>query len=109
MSRSWLIRAFVLMLPFTLILSLAAQTALAERSSAKADLLVMSFNIRYGRANDGANNWDQRKDMACEVVRRQNPDLIGLQEALRSQIDDMRAALPEYGEIGCGTVSSGVG
>ena len=27
---------------------------------------------------------------------------MGLQEALRSQIDDMRTALPEYGEIGVG-------
>jgi endonuclease/exonuclease/phosphatase family metal-dependent hydrolase len=62
----------------------------------------MSFNIRYAAANDGENNWDKRKDPACDVMRRQAPDLIGLQEALRVQIDDIRAALPEYAEIGVG-------
>jgi endonuclease/exonuclease/phosphatase family metal-dependent hydrolase len=102
MFRMQFVRACLLVLLFVLALSVTAQAASTERSSAKADLLVMSFNIRYGSANDGANNWDQRKDMACEVVRRQNPDLIGLQEALRAQIDDLRAALAEYAEIGCG-------
>ena len=62
----------------------------------------MTFNIRYGTANDGDNNWANRKEMACDVLRRHNPDIVGLQEALRSQIDDIRAALPQYAEIGCG-------
>jgi len=101
MSRVQLIRAFVFVL--LSVLALKGQTraaAAGEQPQAKADLLVMSFNIRYGAANDGENNWDKRKDLACDVVRRQAPDVVGLQEALRSQIDDMRAALPEYGEIG---------
>jgi endonuclease/exonuclease/phosphatase family metal-dependent hydrolase len=96
------IRVFVLVL---LVLTLCVQTravASSERSGAKADLLVMSFNIRYSAANDGENSWDKRKDLACDVIRRQNADLIGLQEALRSQLDDIRAALPQYGEIGVG-------
>lgn len=98
-----LIRVFILVLLVVLALNVQARAAGAgEPSQAKADLLVMTFNIRYGTANDGENNWDKRKDMACELVRRHGPDLIGLQEALRYQIDDMRAALPEYAEIGCG-------
>jgi len=63
---------------------------------------VMSFNIRYGTAKDGDDSWDRRKDMVCDVLRRHDPDIVGLQEALRFQIDDIRAALPEYGEIGVG-------
>ena len=102
MSRTQFIRAFVLVL-LALTLSLQTRAAAAnEPSPAKADLVVMSFNVRYGAADDGENNWDKRKDLAYEVVRRQNPDVIGLQEALRSQIDDIRAALPAYGEIGVG-------
>jgi len=102
MSRTQFIRAFVLVL-LALTLSLQTRAAAAnEPSGAKADLVVMSFNVRYGAADDGENNWDKRKDLAYEVVRRQNPDVIGLQEALRSQIDDIRAALPAYGEIGVG-------
>ncbi len=101
MSRMWFIRMVVLVVLFTLTLNWPAHVAAAGgQPQAKAELVVMSFNIRYAAANDGENNWDKRKDLACDVVRRQAPDLIGLQEALRSQIDDMRAALPEYGEIG---------
>jgi endonuclease/exonuclease/phosphatase family metal-dependent hydrolase len=103
MSRRQFIRAFVLVLLVALTLSLPARAAAAsEQPQAKADLVVMSFNVRYAAANDGENNWDKRKDLACEVIRRQGPDLIGFQEALRVQIDDIRAALPEYAEIGVG-------
>jgi endonuclease/exonuclease/phosphatase family metal-dependent hydrolase len=103
MSRRWFIQSLVLLLSLALTSTSPARAAASnERPQAKADLLVMSFNIRYGAADDGENNWDKRKDLACEVVRRQGPDLVGLQEALRAQIDDIRAALPEYGEIGVG-------
>jgi endonuclease/exonuclease/phosphatase family metal-dependent hydrolase len=101
MSRMWFIRTVVLVVVFTLTLNWPARAAAAgAQPQAKADWVVMSFNIRYAAANDGENNWDKRKDQACDVVRRHGPDLVGLQEALRSQIDDLRAALPEYGEIG---------
>jgi endonuclease/exonuclease/phosphatase family metal-dependent hydrolase len=68
----------------------------------QANLLVMSFNIRYGSADDGPDSWDRRKDLAIDVLRRHHPDVVGLQEALRGQLDDIEAALPEYGEIGVG-------
>jgi endonuclease/exonuclease/phosphatase family metal-dependent hydrolase len=87
------------------VLGLGAQAgaaAAAEPARDNGDLLVMTFNIRYGSANDGANNWDRRKDLAADVLRRRHPDIVGLQEALRSQLDDLRAALPEYGELGVG-------
>jgi endonuclease/exonuclease/phosphatase family metal-dependent hydrolase len=71
-------------------------------SQDRADLFAMSFNIRYGTANDGGNSWDKRKELAVDVLRRHHPDVVGLQEALRAQLDDIEAALPEYGEIGVG-------
>lgn len=45
------------------------------------DFTVMSFNIQqpYG------NNWDERKDSAVAIIRNENPDLIGTQEAIREQ------------------------
>ncbi|MFO7936302.1 MAG: endonuclease/exonuclease/phosphatase family protein [Kiritimatiellia bacterium] len=62
----------------------------------------MSFNIRYGRARDGVNSWDKRRELVFQTIRRENADLIGLQEALRFQVDEIRAAVPEYAEIGEG-------
>lgn len=74
----------------------------ANERSGGSELAVMTFNIRYGTANDGENRWDNRKGLACDVLRRHDPDIVGLQEALRFQIDEFRAAIPEYAEIGVG-------
>jgi endonuclease/exonuclease/phosphatase family metal-dependent hydrolase len=63
---------------------------------------VLSFNIRYGTANDGANAWPYREHLVYDVIRRQQSDFVGLQEALRFQIDAIREALPEYDEVGVG-------
>ena len=62
----------------------------------------MTFNIRYGTANDGVNSWPNRSALVIDVVRDRSPDILGLQEALRFQLDEMRTALPHYGEIGVG-------
>ena len=103
MSLRSLIRASILVLLFALHLGSPARAAGSkEQAPDEADVRVMTFNIRYGSANDGENNWDRRKEMVFGVLRQQGPDLVGLQEALRFQIDDIRAALPEYGELGCG-------
>ena len=74
-----------------------------DAAAAGADALelrIMTFNIRYGSANDGENHWNKRKDMVCDVIRNHPSDVIGLQEALRFQIDTIREAHPMYGEIG---------
>jgi endonuclease/exonuclease/phosphatase family metal-dependent hydrolase len=65
-------------------------------------LTVMSFNVRYGTADDGENSWPYRRDLVWEVVERTAPDVLGVQEALRFQLDELHAALPGYVEIGVG-------
>jgi endonuclease/exonuclease/phosphatase family metal-dependent hydrolase len=63
-------------------------------------LRVMSFNIRYGTANDGENRWEKRRELVFDLLRHQQSDVVGLQEALRFQIDEIREALPQYNELG---------
>jgi endonuclease/exonuclease/phosphatase family metal-dependent hydrolase len=67
-----------------------------------APLTVMSFNIRYGTANDGENRWTARRDLLFDVLREQDADLVGLQEALAFQIDEILAAVPAYAVLGVG-------
>ena len=62
----------------------------------------MSFNIRYGTANDVRYRWPRRREFLIDVMREQNADVVGLQEALDFQIDEIVAALPFYGVIGVG-------
>jgi len=65
-------------------------------------LQVMSFNIRYGTANDGPNRWENRRDMVFELLRQYRPDVVGLQEALQFQLEQICQALPMYHVVGVG-------
>jgi endonuclease/exonuclease/phosphatase family metal-dependent hydrolase len=62
----------------------------------------MSFNIRLGSADDGANSWQYRRDAAVNMIEAQNPDVIGLQEAMTMQNEYLAEKLPAYTQIGVG-------
>ena len=66
------------------------------------DLTVMSFNIRYGTARDGANAWEHRRDLLLATVTAADPDILGVQEALRFQLDELGTALPDHAVLGVG-------
>lgn len=58
---------------------------------------VMSFNIRTGAADDGENNWQNRKKLVVERIRAFDPDLIGLQECHESiQAGYLKEMLSDY-------------
>ena len=67
-----------------------------------APLRVMSFNIRYGSADDGDDSWPLRQDMVLRVIREFEPSVLGVQEALRFQLDEIAPAFPHFREIGLG-------
>jgi endonuclease/exonuclease/phosphatase family metal-dependent hydrolase len=88
---------------FALALAMACGTLSATVQPAEwAPLSVMTFNIRYGTANDGENNWAARRALLLDVVRDEDADLVGLQEALDFQIDAIVAAIPGYAVVGVG-------
>ena len=53
-------------------------------------LRVMSFNLRYGTANDGKNRWDLRKEAVAAVVQKLDPDILGVQEGLLFQLEFLK-------------------
>lgn len=57
---------------------------------------VMSFNIRFGTANDKENAWPHRRELVAETIRKRSPDLLGLQEAIDFQVEFLADKLPEY-------------
>lgn len=65
-------------------------------------LNVMSFNIRLDHAGDSINNWKYRKDVAAKMVKDNNIDILGAQEVLFNQFNDLKERLPEYTAIGVG-------
>jgi endonuclease/exonuclease/phosphatase family metal-dependent hydrolase len=65
-------------------------------------LRVMTYNIRYASPNDGANGWENRRDLLASQLQFHQPTVVGMQEALRSQIDDLQQRLPAYRWVGKG-------
>lgn len=48
-------------------------------------ITVMTYNIRYDNAGDGFNEWGKRKDKVISLLKKYDPDIIGVQEALHHQ------------------------
>jgi len=78
----------MLSLASVLLIALGGCASLQADAAAPADLptlQVMSFNIRYGKARDGANRWEKRRELCVARIRAFDPDLLGLQESLEFQ------------------------
>lgn len=74
----------------------------ARAAEGEGDVRVMSFNIRYGTADDGENHWDRRKEFVVETIQAFDPDLLGTQETLGFQRDYLAENLPGYENLGVG-------
>lgn len=91
------------MLLFVLLLmgvSFAASTDTPVQTAPPGALRVMTFNIRNSNARDGANHWKFRKELVTKTIRAFNPDLLGCQEVLADQFDQLSQMLPDYVAVG---------
>lgn len=61
-----------------------------------APVNVMTFNIRFANPGDGGHDWNHRRPLVKSMIQFHEADLIGFQEAMRIQIDDMLTDMPEY-------------
>lgn len=80
----------------------APAKAAPDATAAADDLRVMCFNVRFGTAQDGANAWPKRRKLVFDTIRQADPDLLGAQEVLKFQADELRDALPGYTFVGVG-------
>ena len=62
----------------------------------------MSFNIRYGAADDGEDSWRYRKEKTARVIWEHAPDIISMQEVLDFQRSELLEMLPRYDAFGAG-------
>ncbi len=74
----------------------------ARKPSGPASLSVMSYNIRYGAADDGTNSWRYRCPATIYMLREHKPDIFGVQEALDFQIKFITENMNEYKSVGVG-------
>jgi len=70
--------------------------------SAENDLIkVMTYNIRVA-IDEGINSWENRKELVASVIKTHGADIFGVQEALKSQVDDLAKLLPGFAWVGVG-------
>lgn len=63
---------------------------------------VMSLNVRYENTGDGENVWANRRDRMGEAINFYDVDILGTQEVLNSQVEDLKKRLPDYSMLGVG-------
>jgi len=66
------------------------------------EIKVITYNIRYNNPEDGINAWPNRSEMVGALLRFHEAEIIGLQEALVGQINDIQQQLPQLKKIGVG-------
>lgn len=67
-----------------------------------SSLKVATFNIRYDNSGDGNNRWAVRKDTVPALIAAQGWDIVGMQEVLHHQLQDLLQRLPGYRHVGVG-------
>ncbi|HIZ33962.1 MAG TPA: endonuclease/exonuclease/phosphatase family protein [Candidatus Bacteroides merdigallinarum] len=93
-------KIYLLILPFLV----AACGQGGQQATVQTDdpVNVMSFNVRYDNPDDSLNNWNDRKDRVANAIRFYDADIVGTQEVLHNQMEDLRQRLPGYESIGVG-------
>ena len=91
-------------------LVLASLLGLASMQVHATDpLSIMSFNIRLPAESDGVDYWETRKPLAVRMLREEAPDVIGMQELVKSQAEYLARELPQYAWFGRGREADGGG
>jgi endonuclease/exonuclease/phosphatase family metal-dependent hydrolase len=62
---------------------------------------IATYNLRLNVASDGPNAWPQRRDAVKALIRYHEFDILGTQEGLIDQIEDL-AAMPGFAYVGVG-------
>lgn len=98
-------RLFISLGPLSVLLGallVGACAHLKEGATAAAPIRAMTFNIRLDTDSDGPDAWPHRKEMVAALIRREAPDLLGMQEVLLHQKRYLEEALPGYAFVGVG-------
>ncbi len=63
---------------------------------------VISFNIRLDHAGDGINQWKHRIPLVQNYLEEKQPAIIGMQEVLPKQLNDLKNIMKDYDFVAAG-------
>lgn len=73
-----------------------------EDSSVIEPVRVMSFNIRYDNPDDGPDAWPNRKEFVASTILFHKSDIVGIQEGLIHQLNELDGYLEGFDRVGVG-------
>ena len=83
--------SLLLILIITIKFSISAQT-----------FTVATYNLRYDNRGDSGNLWINRAPIQSNLIRFHDFDVVGIQEGLINQLEDLSKSLPQYTRYGIG-------
>jgi endonuclease/exonuclease/phosphatase family metal-dependent hydrolase len=66
------------------------------------NIIAGTFNLRYDNPRDSGNLWKDRAVVAASLIRFHQFDIVGTQEGLKNQLEDLKQNLPDYAYYGIG-------
>ncbi len=75
--------------------------ALPTKAQEATSLRIMTFNLRYASTNT-PNSWQERRPVMNSCIAESKPDIIGTQEGLYHQLQDIASDQPGFEWIGLG-------
>jgi endonuclease/exonuclease/phosphatase family metal-dependent hydrolase len=81
----------------TVLILMAMETSAQVRS-----VKVMTYNIRLDHPVDSINQWPKRDHKVYALIKKYDPDIFGVQEALHHQMEGLRKNLTAYNFVGVG-------
>jgi endonuclease/exonuclease/phosphatase family metal-dependent hydrolase len=74
----------------------------ASNPRQQTELKVMTFNVRFDNPGDGINAWAHRVPLVEAYMAEVAPDIVGMQENLHHQNEDLLRIMPGYQYVGTG-------
>ena len=89
-----------LLIVFAMLVSLMAN----GQTQGAAHIRWGTFNIRLQNAGDEKEGfgWSVRRDRVADYIKRNHIDIVGMQEVLHVQLEDLLERMPEYDYVGVG-------
>ena len=84
------------------LLTILCVTTATGKTERKSSFNIMTYNIRMNTPDDGVNAWPLRKEKVTGLIKFHQADILGVQEALLVQMNDLKAGLPDFDCFGVG-------
>ena len=79
-----------------------SRSSMQQSAEEARELRMMTYNIKYDNPDDSLNSWDQRREKVTGLLQYHQPDIIGTQEGLLHQLNDIKESIDRYDWLGKG-------